>query len=479
MKPANPHIAPHAIGGWRQETMQTVTLALPMAFTQLGQIAMLTTDLILIGQLGGEAVAAVALAHTLFFIAFVMGLGVVTAVAPLTAQAYGARDPRMTRRSLRVGLWAALLIGAPVTLALQWGESVLLALGQPEAAAAQAGLYLAGLSWSIAPGWAFVAFRSFMGAVNRPAPGLWIMLAAIPMNGALAYGLIHGAFGLPQLGIHGAGVATAVVNLIMCAFALWAAYAMRPFKKYNVMSRFWRADWALMRKLLVVGVPISGAFLLEYGVFAAASLLMGYISITALAAHQIALQVASIMFMIPFGIGQAATVRVGQALGRGDAQGVRRAGLVAIALGVVFMVSMTVLVALSRHLIPGLFINETSAGAAETVALASTLLLAGATFFIADGTQTVAAGALRGLNDTRAPLVFAVVSFWLIGFSSAWGLAFTAGLGAIGVWIGLTIGLFAYATMLVWRFIWRTRTCRSAKSPRELSATKNGTAALA
>ncbi|MDZ4790350.1 MAG: MATE family efflux transporter [Hyphomicrobiales bacterium] len=457
MTPTDIALAPTVHGYWRQETVETIKLALPMAFTQLGQIAMLTTDLILIGQLGGEAVAAVALAHTLFFISYVLGLGVVSAVAPLTAQAYGARNPRMTRRSLRVGLWAALLIGAPLTAALHWGEAMLLALGQPPQAATQAGLYLAGLAWSLAPGWAFVALRSFMGAVNRPAPGLWIMLTAIPINGALAYALIHGAFEAPQLGIYGAGIATAIVNVVMCGFGIWAAYAMHPFKKYNVMGRFWRLDWPLMRKLLAVGVPISGAFLLEYGVFAASSLLMGYISITALAAHQIALQVASIIFMIPFGIGQAATVRVGHAAGRGDPEAIRRAGLTAIAMAIIFMTAMTVIIAINRHLIPGLFLNETVAATDETAALAATLLLVGMTFFIADGTQTVAAGALRGLNDTKLPLVAAFISFWIIGFSAAYWLAFTAGLGAAGVWIGLTCGLFVYAGMLVTRFVWLTR----------------------
>ncbi len=444
-------------GQWRHEMSETIKLALPMAFTQLGQIAMLTTDLVLIGQLGGDAVAAVALAHPLFFMAFVLGLGVVSAVAPLTALAFGARDPRMTRRSLRVGLWAAVIMGAPLAIALHWGEAILLGLGQPPQAAAQAGHYLAGLSWSLAPGWAFVALRSFMGAVNRPAPGLWIMLAAIPINAALAYALIYGAFGSPQLGIYGAGLATAIVNVVMCGFAIWAAYALQPFRKYNVMGRFWRFDWQLMRKLLHVGVPISGAFLLEYGVFATASLLMGYISVTALAAHQIALQVASIMFMIPFGIGQAATVRVGQAAGRGDSKAIWRAGLTAIALAILFMTAMTLVIALNRHIIPGLFLNEAGAATDETAALAATLLLAGATFFIADGTQTVAAGALRGLNDTKIPLVFALISFWLIGFSAAYWLGFSAGLGAVGVWIGLTCGLFAYAGMLVTRFAWLTR----------------------
>jgi MATE family multidrug resistance protein len=298
-----------------------------------------------------------------------------------------------------------------------------------------------------------MALRNFMSAVNRPEPALWITLAAIPTNGVLAYALIYGAFGLPQLDLLGAGLATTFVNIAMCAVAVWVCYARHPFKKYRVLGRFWRPDWLLLRKLLVVGMPISGSYLLEFGVFAAAALLMGHIGTTALAAHQIALQTAAVMFMVPFGISLAATVRVGQAVGRGDAPASRRAGLVAIGLGAVFMAGATALVALTRHQIPLLFLGSgASAEAAETVALAALLLVMGMTFFIADGVQTVAAGALRGLNDTRLPLVFAAVSFWLIGFVGCYWLAFPVGLGALGVWIGLSLGLAVYAVLLIWRF---------------------------
>jgi MATE family multidrug resistance protein len=211
-------------------------------------------------------------------------------------------------------------------------------------------------------------------------------------------------------------------------------------------------DWPLMGKLLIIGAPISGTFLLEYGVFAAAALLMGSIGTTELAAHQIALQTASIMFMVPFGISLAATVRVGQAAGRRDAVATRRAGFVALALGASFMATMTLTVAMTRSLIPYLFLGQESADIAGTVALAATLLVVGATFFIADGVQTIAAGALRGLNDTRVPLAIAAVSFWVIGFTACYVLAFTADLGAIGVWIGLSASIAIYAMLLVWRF---------------------------
>jgi Na+-driven multidrug efflux pump len=263
---------------WRAEMADTLRLAAPLALTQLGHVAMMTTDLALLGRLGDRIVAAAALAQTVLFAAFMVGMGLVSAVAPLASQAFGARRPRMVRRSVRVGLWAALLAGVPLTALQLWGgEAILLALGQPRDTAELAGRYLAGLSWCLIPSWTFIALRNFMSAVNRPEPGLWITLWAIPVNAALGYALIYGTLGAPRLGILGAGVATTLVNVAMCAAAVWFAYARRPFKKFQVLGRFWRADWTLLRRLLVVGVPISAAFLLEFGMFAAASLLMGSI----------------------------------------------------------------------------------------------------------------------------------------------------------------------------------------------------------
>jgi MATE family multidrug resistance protein len=311
---------------WRAEIIDTLRLAWPMAVTQLGQVAMMTTDLMLLGRLGDQVVAATALAHTVLFAAFTVGMGIVSAVAPLASQAFGARQPRIVRRALRVGLWAALMIGAPATALQLWGQDILIALGQTPDAAAMAGRYLDGLAWSLVPAWAFMAFRNFMGAVNRPEPALWITLAAIPANLLLAYSLIYGTLGLPQLDLLGAGLATTLVNIGMCAVAIWVCYARHPFKKYRVLGRFWRSDWPLFAKLIEVGAPVSGTFLLEFGVFAAAALLMGMIGTTALAAHQIALQTAAIMFMVPFGISLAATVRVGHAAGAAmPAQCARRA----------------------------------------------------------------------------------------------------------------------------------------------------------
>jgi MATE family multidrug resistance protein len=434
------------------ELTETLKLAVPIALTQLGQIAMMTTDLALIGRLGDAAVAAAALAHTVIFVSFTFGMGLVSAVAPLAAQAFGARNPRMVRRALRVGLWAALLISLPMMIIPLYGEQILSALGQAPATAQLAQRYLFGLAWGIVPALWFLAIRGFMGAVNRPEPGLWIMLAAIPANAVLVYLLIHGALGLPRLELFGAGLATTIINFAMFLAALWFASRRRPFRKYQVLGRIWRIDWELMRQLIAIGAPISIAFLLEFGLFGAAAILMGLIGTTALAAHQIALQIAAILFMVPFGIGMAATVRVGHAVGRGDAPAVKRAGLVAVSLGIVFMSAMTLVVILGRYAIARFFFGEAVQSAGAAIDLTATLLLVGATFFVADGIQTVVAGALRGMNDTRVPLLFAAISYWLIGFPAAYGLAFRTGLGAVGVWIGLSCGTAVYAVLLIQRF---------------------------
>jgi MATE family multidrug resistance protein len=238
----------------------------------------------------------------------------------------------------------------------------------------------------------------------------------------------------------------------MCIAGVWVCYACRPFKKYRILGRFWNPDWLLFRRLFAIGAPISGTMLMEYGVFAAGALLMGRLGTTELAAHQIAITLASLLFMVPFGVSMAATVRVGHAAGRRDVEATRRAGMAALALGAAFMAAMTLLVVLTRNITPLLFLGLGTDPANATLQLAATLLLVGSTFFIADGVQTVAAGALRGLNDTRMPLLFSAICFWAIGFTACYVLGFTLGLGAAGIWIGLSLGLAIYALLLIWRF---------------------------
>jgi MATE family multidrug resistance protein len=440
------------------ELIETLRLAAPMALTQLSQIAMTTTDLAFIGRLGGETIAAAALSGTIYFVSFTFGMGLMSAVAPLAAQAFGAGDTALVRRSLRAGLWWGLLIALPVMAFPLQGHSILLALGQADPPARLAQQYLFGLALGVAPALWFIALRSFMGALNRPEPVLGITLLAIPVNAALVYPLLHGAWGWPALGLFGAGLATSLVNLASFLAALWFATRRPPFRDYRVLARLWRIDGSLMRQVVVIGAPISLAFLLEYSLFAAAALLMGLIGTTALAAHQIALQVAAILYMIPYGISMAATVRVGHAAGRGDADGIRHAGLTAIWVGIALAAMLTLAVILARFAIAHVFLGEQDDAAAT---LAATLLVIGATFFITDALQAVTSGALRGIKDTRMPLLFAAIGYWLVGFPASYLLGFFTSLGAIGIWIGLSMGTATHATLLILRFIRLSNTSRT------------------
>ncbi|ODM72150.1 MATE family efflux transporter [Bradyrhizobium elkanii] len=430
----------------------TAKLALPILLTQAGQIAMMTTDLVFIGRIGAEALAAAALASRVYLVSFTFSLGLLGAIVPLAAQAFTANNLALARRALRMGLWAALMLSLPIIAFVLHGEQTLLAFGQAPDAARLAQQYLFGLAWGVAPALSFLAIRSFMCAVNRPQPALWITLAAIPANALLVYLLVYGKFGLPRLELFGAGLATTLVNCATFLAGLCFAAMHRRFRDYRVLAHLWRFDWELMRQLIVIGMPISIASLMGYGLLSAATLLAGLMSTNVLAAHQIAVQVSTILFMIPFGISIAAAARVGHAVGRNDGPGIQRAGLVAILFGVVITAMLTLAVIATRFEIAELFLGKSAVHAEATIGLAAKLLLVGAGFFITDAAQSIAAGSLGGLKDTRVPLLFAGIAYWLIGFSLSYVLSLKIGLGAIGIWIGLSIGKAVYAALLVVRF---------------------------
>ncbi|WP_076862108.1 MATE family efflux transporter [Bradyrhizobium mercantei] len=434
------------------ELGRTAKLALPTVLAELGQVAMMITDLAFIGRISAEAVGAVALASKIYFVGLALGMGLMSAVAPLVAQAVGSDNPAAARSILRMGLWAALLLSPAMVAFMLGSEQILVALGQDREAARLAEQYLSGLAWGVLPALWFRAIRNFMVAVKRPEPTLWITLVAIPFNALLVYLLMYGDFGLPRLELLGVGVATTLVNCAMSLAALWFAIRRQPFRDYQIFAHPWHFDWPLMRQLIVVGGPNAMAFLMEYGLYSAAALLMGLIGTTALAAYQIASQIAIVLFKVPMGIAMAATVCVGHATGRKDASGARRAGLVAMLLGIIVTAVFTIAVIASRFRIVSLFLRETAENADATTDLAATLLLVSVVFFITETVETIAAGSLRGLKDTRVPLLCAGVSYWLIGFSMSYVLGLKIGLGAIGVWIGLSLGTTAYATLLVLRF---------------------------
>ncbi|MGY4408130.1 MATE family efflux transporter [Bradyrhizobium sp. USDA 3315] len=434
------------------ELSEIAKLALPMVVTQLGQVAMMTTDLAFIGRIDAEAVAAAALAGRVYFVGITLGMGLLVASASFAAQAFGADNLNVVRRSLRMGLWTALLLSLPITTIQLHGEQILLAFGQPPDAARLAQQYLSGMAWGAAPVLLFLAIRAFMSAVNRPEPVLWITLTAIPVNVLLVYLLIFGKLGLPRLELFGAGLATTLVNYATFLAGLWFTTMCRPFRDYHALAQFWRFDWPLMRQLIVIGTPLTMTLLMECGISSAAALLMGLISTKALAANLVSFQVATILFMIPSGISMAATVRVAHAVGRTDGLGIMRAGLAAMLLGVLIIAVLTVAVIAARFEIAEFFLGDSVDDVDTTIALAAHLLFVNASAFISAAVYTIASGNLRGLNDTRVPLLFAGIAICLFGFSLGYLLGLKLGLGATGVGIGLSIGSATYAALLVSRF---------------------------
>lgn len=444
--------APEARDAWLRELRATLRLAGPLVLLQLGQVGIHTTDVVMIGRLGPEALAAGSLAMHWFILPWLFCLGVLSAVPALAAQALGARDHRGVRRTVRQGLWLAIALSLPAMLLLWQTPATLRLTGQDPALAEAAGGYVRAMLWGFLPSMGFVVLRGFVSALSRPASATAVMLAAVLLNVVVNYGLIFGNFGLPRLELVGAGLGSAIVQTAMFLALLALVLLDRRFRRYYLLARFGRADWPRMAALLRVGWPVGFVLLFEVGLFTSGTLMMGWVGTAALAANAIAAQCTHVTFMVPLGVGQAAAVRVGLAAGGRDAEGVRRAGWSALALGTAFMT----LAALAFWLLPetliGLFLDLSEPGTAEVLALGVSFLAIAALFQIVDGAQVITGSTLRGLSDTRVPMVYSALGYWAIGFFSAWLLAFPLGFGGIGIWIGWALGLAATALLLVHRF---------------------------
>ncbi|WP_144299928.1 MATE family efflux transporter [Elioraea rosea] len=443
----------------REEVRATATLAWPIVLTNLAQIAITTTDVVMMGWLGPDALAAGTLGANLYYAFFVIGLGLAMAPPPVMAQALGRRRHALAevRRALRMGLWLVALAMIPVMVALWLAEPILLALGQIPALAAEAGSYVRAMMWGLIPFLWFMVLRGFTAALERPRPALVVSLCGIAFNAFSNWVLMFGNLGAPALGLVGAGISSSLSAMLMCLALGAICVRGAAFRRYAILGRIWRPHWRRLSELVRIGLPIAGAMGFEVTVFNAAVFLIGLISARELAAHAIAIQLASVTFMVPMGIGQAATVRVGLAAGAGDAAGAGRAGWVALTLGVSFMAAMATLFLTIPGLFVAGFLDMRAEGAPEVAAYAVTLLGLAGLFQVADGAQTIAAGALRGLEDTRVPMVFAGLGYWVFGLPTGAALAFLAGWGAYGVWVGFVVGLAIVAVLLVRRWARRER----------------------
>ena len=422
-------------------------------------------DTVMVGRLGPASLAGVALGNTVFFTVLLVCLGVVIAVGPMVSQAYGAGEEEPIGRSVRQGFWVALALTVPAFLFL-WNVGALLRLtGQEEATVALAQGYLRAIVWGLLPALWFAALRSFVEGLSKPWPVTLIAFAGVGLNVAANAALMFGHWGFPALGLVGTGWASTIVFWAMFGALALLVQARQTFRRYGVFNRLGRPDARYFREIFRIGWPIGVTYGVEVGLFAATAILVGLLGTTTLAAHHVALQCASFTFMVPLGIGVAGSVRVGQAAGRGDADGARQAGYVAIGLAATAMLGAATLFWTAPRALVALYLDTGDPANADVVPLAVTLLGVAAVFQVFDGVQVSAAGALRGLKDTRVPMIIGFFSYWVVGLSTGCVLGFALGWGAEGLWWGLVLGLATAAVLLSWRFRRRVRRTSGLRRP--------------
>jgi len=443
---------------WRDELRSTLALAWPLILANVTQQAIVATDVLLMSRLGPLALAASALALNFTYTLNMLLMGLVIASSPMMATALGRRSNsvRDVRRTFRAGLWI-LIFALPLYWLVLWNiGAILIALGQDPQLAAMGQSFLRAYMWCTAPWLLFTLMRNFISALERPRAVFVLSAAGIGINALISWALIFGRLGFPALGMVGGGLGSTVTWLILCGSLALYVRLDRRFGRFHLFGRWWRVDGQRTLAMVRLGWPIGLTMALEMGVFALAAYFMGWIGATAVAAHAIALQLAALTFMVPLGLGQAATVRVGLALGRRDEAGIARAGWTGWVMGAAFMGAMAIIIwAIPRQLVT-LFLSDTPANAV-VIGLAVSFLRVAAAFQLVDGAQVIGAGMLRGLHDTRWPLMFALVGYWVVGLGIGAWLAFAQDWKGVGIWVGLASGLAAVAVLMLARWVLRDR----------------------
>ncbi|MGF7160901.1 MATE family multidrug resistance protein [Rhodoligotrophos appendicifer] len=440
------------------ESKSMIRLALPLVVTNVAQIALTTTSLAMVGRLGADQLAAAALAITLYTTLMLFCLGILTATMPMLAQALsrGEMGAGQIRSIVAQGFWSALFLCVPIWLLLWNSESLLILLGQPPALAAQASGMMHWLQWSLLPYLAYLVCRSFLATIERPGWTLVVVGVALIVNLTVGSSLIFGYFG-PAYGLRGAAMGLLVSNCCMLAGMLLLLSFHKDFKRYELVSRVPRPDRALLGKMWRLGLPMGITIGLESSIFYAAANMMGIIGPASLAAHAAVTQITALFFMVPIGVGQAATIRVGLAFGAGRIAALKRAGWVAYALGAGVMIIYAAAILCAPVLFLSAFLDVSADRNAAAFAVAQQLLVIAAFFAVADGIQVVCIGMLRGLHDSKVPMYIALIGYWGLALPLGAVLAFHYQLAGVGVWIGLAVGLTLVAILVTYRWITMTR----------------------
>ncbi len=427
-----------------------LTLGLPIIGSHVAQISINTTDTVMMGWYGVEELAGLVLAGSMFFVIFLVGAGFSFAVLPMVANASEVGDDVKIRRVTRMGLWVSALYALILMPFLWWSKAWLLVLGQEDVTAQFAQDYLRIAGFGLFPGLFVMVMKNYLAALERTQFVLWLTVASAALNVVLNYALVFGNGGAPELGVQGAAIAS--VAIVSLSFPVLVFYAIRIMPEHALFQRIWVVDTGALSQVFKLGWPIGLTNLAETGLFTATAIMVGWVGTHELAAHGIALQWAGLTFMVHLGLSNAATVRVGRAIGRDDMVGLKRGSLMvtAMSLGFAFLI-VAVFVIFPEPLI-GVFIDHTDEAREQIIAVGVGLLAMAALFQIADGVQVIGLGLLRGTQDTRVPMIYAGISYWVIGIPAGYVIGFVWGYGAVGIWMGLVFGLSVAAVLLSVRF---------------------------
>jgi len=409
-------------------------LGIPLILSNMAQFAIQITDTIMLGWYDVTALAAATIAGSLYFLTFIVGAGFAHAVMPLVAAATEKDDERQVRRVTRMGLWLSIIYGLIVMIPFFWTEPILIAIGQDPDVAALAHHYAQIIVFQMIPALVVMSLKSFLSAMEHTVIILSATIIMALCNVALNYVLIFGNFGAPELGIRGAAIASVVVTLINVV--IFVVYIGRKLGRFELFKNFLRSDFEIFVRVFKLGWPIGLTYFAEGGLFSASAVMAGWIGPVELAAHGIAIQLASMTFMVHLGISQAATVRAGRALGRGDEQALRRGGIVVIVMSAVFAIATSAVFLIIPETLVSLFIDPDEVQRATLLRVGVSLVVVAALFQLVDGLQVLALGLLRGVQDTTVPMFMATVSYWVIGLPASYLLAFTFGYGAVGLFGG-------------------------------------------
>ena len=448
----------------RSEMRNFLRLAIPLAGAQLAQSLTGFFDTLMMGRLGAETLAAGGLACLSFSaVLFTVG-GIVMAVTPAIAQAYGAGNKSRIENIAHQGLWLVLLLTIPMTFVLAHLDAWMVSFGQAETTVALADIYLDLILWSFFPALGFMMLRGVVSGLSQARPIMLIVVTGTVFNISGNYVLAFGKYGFPRLELAGLALATVATHWGMFLALVIYILKQSQLKEYRIFQQLYSFKPALVSELVKVGFPIAVFSALEIGIFTVVTYLMGVLGTDVLAAHQIVLQTIIVIFMIPLGMSFAATVRVGQWLGQKNLEGVKRSGYLSIAVGFIFMTLMAIALLLFPQFIVGLYLNPKAPANAKVIALVSPMLTIAALAQILDGVQKIAYGALQGMQDTRIPMLFSIPALWIIGLPLGYWLGFHAGWGGVGLWTGQSIGVALVGVIFTLRFHYLTKVLSKKQS---------------